>query len=137
VSGELLYSKAKFAYKPSSLPGSVFNNPADSAKENTYVTSSLSIPILFNLKVAGPLWFQAGPQYNGILSVKDENDFLKDVETIFKSGEISGVMGLWLNIGKVNAGLRYITGFSDMNNTSLSDSWKNKFIQLHVGYAFL
>lgn len=137
VSAELLYSRVKFTYKPSTLSGSLFTNPADSAKANTYAVTSLSIPVLLGVKLVGPLWFQVGPQYNGIINIGDENGFLKDVNTVFKSGDISGVLGLWLNVSKLNVGARYIIGFSDMNNTSFGDSWKNRSIQLHIGYSFL
>lgn len=138
VSAELLYSRTQFTYKPSSLSGTFFNNPADSAKANSFAVSNLSIPILFNIKLAGPLWFQLGPQYTNLISIGDDNGFLKDVDDVFKNGDISGVLGLQLNLTKLNVGGRYILGFSNMNNASgVSDSWKNRTIQLHIGYAFL
>lgn len=138
VSAELLYSRTQFTYKPSSLSGSLFNTPSDSAKANAFAVSNLSIPVLFNIKIVGPLWFQIGPQYTSIISIGDENGFLKDVNSVFKSGDISGVLGLQLNVTKLNVGARYVLGFSNMNNTSgVTDSWKNRTIQLHVGYAFL
>ncbi|MCD6064487.1 MAG: hypothetical protein K0R82_2398 [Flavipsychrobacter sp.] len=137
VSAELLYSRTQFTYRPASLPASFFNNPSDTAKANTFAISNLSIPVLFNVKIAGPLWFQVGPQYTNLISIGDENGLLKDVNDVFKNGDISGVLGLQLNVTKLNVGARYIMGFSNMNASGASDSWKNRTIQLHVGYAFL
>ncbi|WP_276132204.1 outer membrane beta-barrel protein [Polluticoccus soli] len=140
VSAELLYSRTRFTYNPSSLPSSFFKNASDTAKENSFAVSNLSIPILFNIKLVGPLWFQVGPQYTNLISIGDENGLLKDVNDVFKNGDISGVAGLQANISKINIGARYIMGFSNMNGSGASgvtDSWKNRTIQLHVGYAFL
>ena len=140
VTAELLYSRTKLTYRPNSLPGTFFKDSANVGKENSFAISTLSIPLLLNVKIVGPVWFQVGPQYNNLISIGDDYGFLKDVESVFKNGGISGVVGLQANVTKINVGARYIFGFSDMNNTaspSVSDQWKNRTIQLHIGYSFL
>ena len=140
VTAELLYSRTKLTYRPNSLPGTFFKDSANVGKENSFAISTLSIPLLLNVKIVGPVWFQVGPQYNNLISIGDDNGFLKDVESVFKNGGISGVVGLQANVTKINVGARYIFGFSDMNNTaspSVSDQWKNRTIQLHNGYSVL
>lgn len=138
VSAELLYSRTRFTYNPGSLDKSFFSDTTKFDDENSFAVSNLSIPILFNIKLVGPIWFQVGPQYTSVISIGDENGFLKDVDAVFKNGDISGVAGLQANISKINIGARYIMGFSNMNNASgVGDSWKNRTIQLHVGYAFM
>jgi hypothetical protein len=140
VTAELLYSRAKFTYKPGSLSGSLFKTPSDSLKPNTFAISTLSIPLLLNVKLVGPIWFQVGPQYTNLISIGDDNGFLRDVNDVFKNGDISGVVGLQANVSKINVGARYIFGLSNMNGTtgtSVTDQWKNRTIQLHIGYSFL
>lgn len=137
VTAELLYSRVKFNYKPSTLAGTLFKTPADSAKANSFAVSTLNIPILLNVKIVGPLWFQLGPQYNAVIGIGDENGFMKDAKSAFTSGDISGVLGLQLNVTKINVGARYILGFSDVNNTNIGNTWRNRTIQLHVGYFIL
>jgi len=137
VTAEVLYSRVSFNYKPSSLAGSLFKNAADSASPNSFAVSTLSIPLLLNVKLVGPLWFQLGPQFTSVIGIGDENGFMKDAKSVFKSGNVSGVLGLQLNITKVNVGARYILGFSDMNNTDFSNTWRNRTIQLYLGYFIL
>jgi len=119
-------------------PENVFKNPADSAKEASFSVGYLNIPVLFQLKLFGNAWLQAGPQYSGLISIKDNDDVLKDASDLLKTGDLSGVVGVWLNLpAGLNAGARYIFGLSDLNVNSAGDTWKQRTIQLHIGYNFL
>lgn len=145
VTAELLFSQVKytgngldFYYRNGTAAASGYNNPADSSKKGDFAVSYLNIPILLNIKIAGPLWFQVGPQYSGVLSINDKSNLLKDTKGLLKSGDIAGVLGLQLNLPMgLRASARYIVGLGDMNASSVSDSWKTRTIQLGVGYSFL
>lgn len=125
----------KFYQVYKGVPG-FFNNVADSAKQGDISVSHFSIPVLFTFKLFSNAWVQLGPQYSGIISVKDKDDLLSDARGLFGSGDISGVIGVWLNLPVgLNAGARYVIGFNDQNNSGFSDAWKNRNIQLHIGYS--
>lgn len=138
---EALFNQARYtttgtefynAYK--GIPG-FFKNAADSAVNGTINVNYVSIPILLHVKFIGNSWLQLGPQFSSVLSVKDKDDLLKDAKGMFKSGDISGVIGIWLNLPlNLNVGARYIIGFSDLDNTTVSQSWKSRTIQIHIGY---
>lgn len=107
-------------------------------KNGTFKLNELSIPVLISYNVYSRLWIQLGPQYTAVVSIKDKDDFLKAPKDVFKTGYISGVAGLWVDLPfhlKVSG--RYIFGISDRNNTDVDQSWRTAQIQLAVGYSFL
>lgn len=123
-------------YKVYKVIPSFFKNVADSAKQGDISVSYFSIPVLFTFKLFSNAWVQLGPQYSGIVSVKDKDDLLNDARGLFADGDLSGVIGVWLNLPVgLNAGARYIIGFNDQrNDAALSEAWKNRTVQLHLGY---
>ena len=141
VTGEVLFSSVKYTGNGIDLYKAEtgnYKNPADSAKKGDFVVSYLNIPILLNVKIFGPLWFQIGPQYSGVMSINDKSNLLKDTKGLLKSGDISGVLGLQINLPMgLRISGRYIIGLADMNASSVSDSWKTRTIQLGIGYSFL
>ena len=92
----------------------------------------LDIPILLNIKAAPFLTIQAGPQFS-VLIDKNES-LLKNGETAFKRGNVSGVAGLQFNLTKFKIYGRYVTGLSNQNNVNNTDEWKNKNIQVGIGF---
>ncbi|MBA3829848.1 MAG: PorT family protein [Taibaiella sp.] len=113
-----------------------YNNAMDSAKNGRFRVSYLSIPVLFEFKPIPFLWIQIGPQYNGVVSVKDVDGLVKDGKALFKSSDISGVVGLELKLPlHLSLGARYVLGLSSMNN--LAGAWQQRLFQVHVGYSFL
>jgi hypothetical protein len=147
VSGEVLFSQTSFT-----TTGTKLNNAKkaaaatnysvidSSAKEGAFAVTTISVPILFNLKVIKNLWLQVGPQYSAVISVKDKDGLVSDANDLFKSGDISGVIGAHLNLPvNLSIGARYIMGFSDVNatNNSASESWRNRSAQIYIGYSFL
>lgn len=114
-----------------------YNAAADSLKEGRFRVNYLNIPVLFQFKLLSRVWIQLGPQYSGIVSVKDMDALLKDAEDLFKKGTVSGVGGIWLDLPlHINVGARYVFGFTDINEKAITDSWKQRNIQLHVGLTF-
>jgi hypothetical protein len=142
-SAEVMISSVRYTGNASSFYNrygtgmSGYNNAADSSKTPDFAVTYVNIPVMLNVKLGGPLWIQVGPQYSGVIGVKDKNNLLKSTTGLFKTGDISGVLGLQLNVGKIRAGARYVIGLSDINNNSLGNSWKTRTIQLSLGYTFL
>lgn len=115
------------------------SSSAQNLRNGTFRMNELSIPVMvgFNL-VPKLLWIEAGPQYTAVVSIKDVDGFLAESERVFKTGYVSGMVGASLELPfSLNAGLRYVFGLSDRNNTDVPEHWKTSHIQLHVGYSFL
>jgi len=121
-----------------------FNQGKDSIKGGSFQVNYMSIPVLLNVKLLPFLKLQAGPQYSGIVNVKDKERLLKDAKGLFKSGSLDGVLGVWIDLPmRFNAGARYIIGLSNINDNDgvaagsqeISDAWRQKTLQIHVGYG--
>ena len=99
-------------------------------------TVNLDVPLLLEYRIVPRLWVQLGPQYTNMISAKQNGDDVKN--DFFKSSELSGVIGLEAHLPlHINVGARYVMGFTDQNNTSASDAWKNRAIQGFVGFRIL
>lgn len=116
-----------------------YKNAVDSVKGGSFRLNQLSVPVLFQLKVAGPLWLQAGPQFTATLSASDKDNLLKNPDDFFKKASLDGVVGAQAILPfKLQAGVRYIFGLSGVNNAQqVADSWKQSGFQVHIGYSFL
>lgn len=115
-----------------------YNDLSDSAKNGSFRLNQLNIPILLQVKLFPMVWLQLGPQFSTVVSVKDGDALFRDAADIFKKGDVGGVAGLDV---KLPLGLRlngrYVFGFTDVNNTTVADTWKQRSFQLSVGYSFL
>ncbi len=119
--------------------GSYLSQSASNIKDGTFKMNELSIPVLVGFQLIPKfLWIEAGPQYTGVVSIKDVDGFLRESKDVFKSGYLSGVVGAELQLPfNLNAGARYIFGISDRNNTNVSGAWRTSHIQVHVGIGLL
>jgi hypothetical protein len=95
----------------------------------------LSIPVLLNYSPSRVITFQAGPQF-GILINKDER-LLENGREAFKSGDLSMLGGLQLNIGSIKVGGRYAVGLMNINDIDNRDKWRNQGFQLYAGFRLL
>jgi hypothetical protein len=113
----------------------------DSLSQGAFRMVNLCIPILIEYKVLPRVWVQAGPQFNTLLSARRENIDDADVKKLFNAGNVNLVTGVEVELPlRFSAGCRYILGLSDLNNETLpgvTDAWKTRSIQLHVGFRFL
>jgi len=94
----------------------------------------LSVPILLNLRLLGPLHIEAGPQF-GILMNKEKR-LLENGEEAFKHGDFSMVGGAGLNLNAFRVTARYVIGLSNLSEVTDQDQWKNQALQLSIGIAF-
>ena len=95
----------------------------------------LSIPVLLNVSPSRLITFQAGPQF-GVLINKDQN-LLQNGKSAFKSGDLSMLGGLQLNLGGFKLGGRYTVGLTNINDIDNQDKWKNQGFQLYAGFRLL
>lgn len=108
-------------------------------KGGTFKMNELSIPVLVGFNIVPKfLWIEAGPQYTAVVSINDVDGFLKESKDVIKSGYMSGLVGASVELPfSLNAGVRYVFGLSDRNNTDVPEHWKTSHIQIHVGYSFM
>jgi hypothetical protein len=95
----------------------------------------LSIPVLLNVSPSRLITFQAGPQF-GVLINKDQN-LLQNGKSAFKSGDLSMLGGLQLNLGGFKVGGRYTVGLTNINDIDNQEKWKNQGFQLYAGFRLL
>lgn len=95
----------------------------------------LSIPILLSFKPVPLLSLQAGPQFGILMNTSD--NITTNGANAFKSGDFSMVLGAQVNLGAFKGGARYVYGFTNIDDITNVDSWKNRTIQLYVGLRIL
>jgi hypothetical protein len=111
---------------------SVYENVLSS--EQTHVKLNyLTIPILLNYRLIGPLYLQAGPAFS-ILMNQDKN-FLQNGGEAFKNGDFSMIGGAQIRITKIYLSGRYVVGLANINDIDNQDKWKSQAIQLSVGLS--
>lgn len=107
----------------------VFSNDQTKVK-----LSYLSIPILLNFKLLGPVSIQAGPQF-GVL-IDQSKTLLQNGGQAFKNGDFSMLGGVQVKVAMLRVTGRYVVGLNNINDIDDQDKWKNQNIQLSVGLAF-
>jgi Outer membrane protein beta-barrel domain len=111
---------------------SVYENVLNS--EQTHVKLNyLSIPILLNYRLLGPIYLQAGPSFS-ILMNHDKN-FLQNGGDAFKKGDFAMIGGAQVRISKLYLTGRYVVGLSNINDIDDKEKWKSQAIQLSVGLS--
>ena len=111
---------------------SVYENIINSDQSKVKL-NYLSIPILVNYKLLGPLYLQAGPQF-GIL-MDQSRTFLQNGGDAFKKGDFSMIGGIQLRITKIYVTGRYIIGLNNINDIDNQDKWKSQVMQVTLGLS--
>ena len=110
----------------------IYENVINS-KQSSVKLNYLSIPILLNYKLIGPVYLQAGPQF-GILMSQDKN-FLQNGADAFKKGDFSMIGGAQVRLSKIYLTGRYVIGLNNINDIDNKDKWKSQVLQLSVGLS--
>jgi hypothetical protein len=93
----------------------------------------MSIPILLTWQLPVPiLSLQLGPEFGTILN--NNTSLSSNGAKAFKTGNFSMDIGAQVNLLKFKGGIRYVYGFTDINNMAYSESWKLRTVQLYVGF---
>jgi hypothetical protein len=128
----------KFAIQPEILfnqinvdTSSTFSTVYQFNKLTKVQLNYLSIPVLLNYKPVKYITLQAGPQF-GILTNKNKT-LVQNGKDAFKSGDVSMLGGIQLNISHLNIYARYAVGLSNLNDIDNKEKWKSHSIQLGVG----
>jgi hypothetical protein len=93
----------------------------------------LSIPILLNYKLIGPIYLQAGPQFS--ILVDQNKNFLQNGGDAFKKGDFAMIGGAQVKLAKIYLTGRYVVGLNNINDIDNKDKWKSQAIQVSVGLS--
>jgi hypothetical protein len=111
---------------------SVYQNVINSSQARVKL-NYLSIPILLNYKLIGPLHLQAGPAFSILM---DQNrNFLQNGGDAFTKGDFSMIGGAQIKLAKLYLSGRYVIGLANINDIDDKDKWKSQAIQLSVGLS--
>jgi hypothetical protein len=110
--------------------------------DNKIVLGYINIPLLLRFNFNEMVNVHLGPQFGILASAKAKNDDASiDVKNYYKDLDVGGVVGVGLDLGPFNAGLRYYQGFTDVwDGTGILASDKkltNSALQLFVGYRLI
>lgn len=128
----------KFAIQPEVLfnqinvdTSSKFSTIYQFNKLNNVQLKYLTIPLLLNYNAGKLITLQAGPQF-GVLMNKSKT-LVQNGKDAFKSGDLSMLGGVQLNISHFKIYGRYAIGLNNINDIDNKDKWKSQSIQLGVG----
>lgn len=111
---------------------SLYQNIINSSQSKVKL-NYLSIPILLNYKIIGPVYVQAGPQFSILM---DQNrTFLQNGGDAFKKGDFSLIGGAQVRLTKLYLTGRYVVGLNNINDIDNRDKWKSQVIQLSLGLS--
>ena len=129
INPELLYSQSTATVSDNYNDVShIFSTDQRKAKLNY-----LSIPILADYKLIGPLHIQAGPQFS--IATNQDKTLLQNSGDAFKNGDFSFVAGAQVKLMKFRVSARYIAGMNNINDIDNQEKWKNRAIQVALGFA--
>ncbi|ANH82435.1 hypothetical protein A8C56_16980 [Niabella ginsenosidivorans] len=129
INPELLYSQSTATVSDNyNDVSNIFSTDQRKAKLNY-----LSIPVLADYKLIGPLHIQAGPQFS--IATNQDKTLLQNSGEAFKNGDFSFVAGAQVKLMKFRVSARYIAGMNNINDIDNQDKWKNRAIQVALGFA--
>ena len=111
---------------------SVYQNVISSNQSRVRL-NYLSVPILLNYRLVGPIHLQAGPAFSILM---DQNrSILQNGGDAFKKGDFSMIGGAQVRLAKLYFNGRYVVGLANINDIDNKDKWKSQAWQLSVGLS--
>ena len=93
----------------------------------------LTIPILLNYRLLGPLYLQAGPAFS--IMMDQNRSILQNGGDAFKKGDFAMIGGAQIRIAKIYVSGRYVIGLANINDIDDKDKWQSQVVQLSVGLS--
>jgi hypothetical protein len=135
------YLTAMLGGKIGIQPEALFSMQGYSVTGGNYTFNYVNIPVFVRFNVAKIINIHAGPQFGLLLSakVKPTGGSSTDVKDNYKSSDIAAVIGAGVELPfKLNAGIRFNVGLTDINNiTGSTATIKNTMLQVFVGYSII
>ena len=111
---------------------SVYENVINSDQSKVKL-NYLTVPILLNYKLVGPVYLQAGPAFS-ILMDQSKN-ILQNGGDAFSKGDFSMIGGAQIRLAKIYLTGRYAVGLANINDIDNRDKWQSQAFQLSVGLS--
>jgi hypothetical protein len=93
----------------------------------------IAIPVMIRYKPISLISLEAGPQFSFLTKAKVEG--VGDVRDQLKKNDFGLAFGAGVHLPlNLNAGLRYVLGFTDVSDVS-EESIKNRTFQIYVGWT--
>jgi hypothetical protein len=110
-----------------------FNNNFNGATSNVNL-NYVTLPILVTFQATDAFTILVGPQY-GYLVNQTSGLTPQSKKDAFTKNDFSILFGGQLKAGRMGLGLRYVIGFTQLNNLDDNiDSWKNQGFQFYLTY---
>jgi len=121
----------KFSFQPELL----FSGKGYGIEDDVRALNYLSLPLMGKYYLTKGLSVEAGPQFEYLLTAKQESTDIKDA---FNKVDVGAAIGLGYKFDSgLNFGARFTKGLSDINNIDgLTDSNKLDVFQVSIGYFF-
>jgi len=125
----ILAFSEKWAIQPELLYSSQGAELPSTTREFDY----MSIPVLLRWKPISVLSIEAGPQFSKLVGAKIDG---ADVQDEFKNSDFGLAVGATVHLPLgLNAGLRYVWGFTDVSDVQSNPEVKNTVVQLYAGWT--
>ena len=103
-------------------PELVYTSTKSDYNSDAFTMKKIDAPLLFGVKVLGPVSVFGGPALQYILDTEFDGISISDVDNDFSVGLN---FGIGLNLGKIGIDLRYERGFSDNEATFIGNNGIN------------
>jgi hypothetical protein len=125
-----IYFSEKWGIVPEVLFSSVGSETPDGANDFTYV----SVPVMIRFKPASFISFEAGPQISSLIdAVTADDTYNKDD---FKNSDFGLGLGATIHLPLgLNAGARYVWGFTNVSEIGNDTEVKNTTFQIFAGWT--
>jgi hypothetical protein len=100
-------------------PEVVYTSTKSDYNDDSFVMQKIDAPMLFGLKILGPISVFGGPSFQYILDTEFDGIAINDVENEFTVGLN---FGIGLNINKLGLDLRYERGFGNNEATFIGNN---------------
>lgn len=127
----ILAFSEKWAIQPEILYSAQGSELSDIGGVNDF--SYLSIPVLLRWKPINVLSIEAGPQFSQLLDATNDGGSVKEQ---FKNSDFGLVVGATIHLPLgLNAGVRYVWGFTNVSDVQNSQEVKNTTAQIFAGWT--
>lgn len=122
----------KWGIQPEVLFSAQGSETPDGISDFNYLT----IPVLLRWKPVSVLSIEAGPQFSALLDAVDGSG--DSVKEDFKGSDFGLAVGATVHLPLgINAGARYVWGFTNVSDVPDDPEVKNTTFQLYAGWTFL